>query len=156
MTIHTIEDLIAAHPFFSGLGDEFVKFVAGCGRNRFAEAGEYFAHEGDPAVAFYLIRRGKVAVETNVPGRGAVTLETLGPGDIAGWSWFFPPHKWTFDLKAVEETSMIELSGQCLREKCDGDPRLGYEVAKRLAAMIVDRLRATRLRLLDLYGDQAR
>ena len=155
MTTQTIEGLIGSHPFFVGLGAEFTRFVAGCAKNRYAEKGEYLAHEGDEAAALFLVRRGKVSIETNIPGRGGVMLETLGAGDMSGWSWLFPPHKWTFDIKALEGTSFVELNGTCLREKCEGDPRLGYEVAKRLAGMMVERLRSTRLRLLDLYGDHS-
>ena len=153
VTFQTIEDQIADHPFFAGLGADFLKFIAGCGRNRYVEEGEYLAHEGEEANAFFLIRRGKIAIETNVPGRGAVVLETFGSGDIAGWSWIFPPYRWTFDVVAREATSFIEVNGLCLRGKCEADAALGYTVLKRFAGMMSERLRDTRLRLLDLYGN---
>jgi len=149
--MHKIEDLICIHPFFDGLGQEFCRFVAGCGTNRHYEQGQYLAHEGEGAEALMLIRKGKVAVETKVPERGAVIIETLNDGDIAGWSWFFPPYLWAFDLHALTNVSVTALDASCLRAKCEDDPRLGYEVAKRLARMMTERLKNARLRLLDLY-----
>ena len=37
-------------------------------------------------------------------------------------------------------------------EKCDADPAFGYRVMQRFAQVVAERLAATRLRLLDLYG----
>jgi CRP-like cAMP-binding protein len=149
--MNQIEDLICVHPFFAGLGQEFCLFVARCGINQHYAGGQYLAHEGESAEALFLIRKGNIAVETKVPERGAVIIETLNDGDIAGWSWFFPPYLWSFDLHALTNVSVIALNARCLRDKCEDDPRLGYEIAKRLARMMTERLKNTRLRLLDLY-----
>jgi hypothetical protein len=43
----------------------------------------------------------------------------------------------------------------CLRGKCDEDSVLGYELLKRFVPVIVERLQATRVRLLDVYGHVA-
>ena len=43
--------------------------------------------EGDPADSFYVIRRGRVAMETFVPQRGGLIVETIDDGDLLGWSW---------------------------------------------------------------------
>ena len=47
---------------------------------------------------------------------------------------------------------MIAFDGACLRGKCDADHELGYQLMRRFAAVIVERLQATRLQLLDVYG----
>jgi CRP/FNR family transcriptional regulator, cyclic AMP receptor protein len=99
-----------------------------------------------------VIRHGAVGLDIHVPAREPVTIETLHGGDLLGWSWLFPPYKWSFDGRAVEDTSAISLDGACLRGKCDDDHELGYELMKRFAQVIVERLQATRLRLLDVYG----
>jgi hypothetical protein len=91
-------------------------------------------------------------VQITVPGRGAVTIDTLGEGDVVGWSWLLPPHKWHFDVEAVELTRAVTFDVRCVRDKFETDPRLGFELLRRFAAVIVDRLQMTRLRLLDVYG----
>ena len=147
-----IKDLLAEHPFFQDLTPEYLELVAGCGRNARFEAGTYLGKEGEKADSFCLIRSGTVAVETHAPGRGVICLQTLHVGDVAGWSWIFPPYEWTFDLKATEQTLVVALDGKCLRQKCEQDTRLGYTLMKKFAGILTARLRATRLQLLDVYG----
>ena len=109
-------------------------------------------HEGYPAHRFWLIRQGRVALDFPVPGRGDVVIEHLGPGTVVGWSWLFPPYRWHFGAVAAEQTLAVELDGPGVRRLCDDDPVLGYDLTTRFAAVLVDRLQAARVRLLDLYG----
>jgi CRP-like cAMP-binding protein len=108
--------------------------------------------EGDPAEVFYAIRHGTVALELHVPAREAVTIDTLHDGDFVGWSWLFEPYRWEFDGRARGDVALIRFDGACLRGKCDADHELGYELMSRFAGVIISRLQATRLRLLDVYG----
>ncbi len=89
------------------------------------------------------------------PGRPPLVLQTVGAGDILGWSWLIPPYHWMFDAVALEPTRTIALDGRCLRGKCEADRVLGYELLKRFAHIMEQRLQATRLQLLDLYGGQS-
>jgi len=150
----TIFDLIRDHRFFEGISDDDLKMIAGCGKNEIFESGKYIAKENEPADIFYVIRKGKVAIETFVPEKRPLVLQTLGAGEILGWSWLFPPYQWTFDVKAVDEVHAIALNGKCLREKCDADPRLGYDLMKRFARIMTERLRFTRMQILDVYGER--
>jgi hypothetical protein len=52
----------------------------------------------------------------------------------------------------VELTRAIGIDAACLRDKCDADAQLGYEMMKRFLPVLVKRLNATRLQLLDVYG----
>lgn len=150
--MRTIDKVVAEMPTFAGLNPGDLELISGCGVNRIFEAGEYLAREGDPADSFFLIRHGRVALEVAAPARGGLMIETLGEGAIVGWSWLFPPYRWTFDARALELSRTIAFDGACLRGKCDADPRLGYQLMQRFAAMMLDRLQSTRLQLLDVYG----
>jgi CRP/FNR family cyclic AMP-dependent transcriptional regulator len=151
--MESIAELLEAHPFFKGLEPEYIALIAGCGVNVAFREDEFIFREGDPAEHFYIIRHGRVALETFVPGRGPLVIETISEGDVLGWSWLFPPYRWSSDARAVDVTRAVALDGVCLRGKCDADPRLGYELMRRFAQIIMDRLSATRLRLLDIYGN---
>jgi CRP-like cAMP-binding protein len=153
--MRSIEQLVAELPTFAGLEPGQLELIAGCGANRVFEAGEYLAREGDPADAFFVVRHGRVALEVAAPGRGALMISTLGEGAVVGWSWLFPPHRWSFDARALERTRTVAFDGACLRGKCEADKALGYELMQRFAAVILDRLQATRLQLLDVYGEPA-
>jgi len=147
-----IEDLLSEHPFFRDLGPAHRALIASCGTNRTIKAGDYLLREGDPANEFFAIRSGKVAVGVHVPNRGEAIIETLDAGDVAGWSWLFPPYKAHFDTRAVVAAHVIAFDGACLRKKCEADPALGYALMKRFAGMMIVRMQATRLQLLDMYG----
>lgn len=153
--MQTIDELITESPVFAGLEPERVALIAGCAGNVGFEANEELFREGDPADTFYIVRRGTIALETFVPARGALTIETLGPGEVVGWSWLIPPYEWHFDARAVGPVRAIGFDGTCLRDKCAADPALGFELLTRFAAVLLERLQATRVRLLDVYGSPA-
>lgn len=150
--MNTLEPILAEHPFFRGLEPRYLSIVAGCASNARFAAGEFIAREGQEADRFFLVRAGRVALEIFVPNKGAVTVQTLEEGDILGWSWLIPPYRWRFDARAAELTRAIALDGKCLRTKCEQDHDLGYELLKRFADIVGQRLESTRLQLLDLYG----
>jgi CRP-like cAMP-binding protein len=150
--MENLERILAAHPFFHGLDDAFLKLAVGCARNLRFEGDRFICHEGEPADQFYLIREGRVALQISTPGRGAATFLTLGPGDVFGVNWLVPPYRWSYDARALETMRAIAMDGACLRAKCEADHHLGYEIMKRLTPILVERLHATRLQFLDLYG----
>jgi len=150
--MQTLEQLIAASPVFAGLAPEHLAVIAGCASNEHFAAGARLFGEGDPADRFFLIRKGALALEVDAPGRGALVIETLHEGEVVGWSWLFEPYRWQFDGRASELTRVVSFDGACLRGKCEADHELGYQLMRRFAASLIERLQATRLQLLDVYG----
>ena len=154
--METIETLLQDVPIFQGLSPEALELLSGCASNtRFADDDVLF-REGDDANTFYVIRHGRVALETFVPARGPVTIETIDPGEVIGWSWLFAPYRWHFDARALTVVRATVFDGVCLREKCESDPALGYTLMGRFAQVLIDRLQSTRVRLLDVYGNDGR
>lgn len=150
--MQTIDELLDEIDVFRGLADEHLDLIAGCALIRVFGAGDHLMTENEQANTFFAIRHGTVALETYVPQRGAVTIETLHGGDILGWSWLFPPHRTMFDARALGVVRTVAFDASCLRQKCEQDAQLGYVLMKRFAEVMVQRLQATRLRLLDVYG----
>lgn len=146
--------LLKEHPFFKGLEPSLRREITGCARNERFSAGEYIHREGDAADKFYLIRRGAVAQELRIPDqREPIIIQTLHDGEILGWSWLVPPHRWTNDARAIQLTRVITLDAQCLRGKYAANPTLAYELLKRFIPVIGNRLEAARLQLIDIYGE---
>lgn len=150
--MHGLETILEKHPFFEGFTPEQHQLLAGCARNHRFEAGQYLFHEGEAADEFFLIRHGRIALEIVAPGRAPIVISTIGEGEIVGASWLVAPYKWMFDARAMELTRAIGIDAACLRRKCDADPALGYAMMQRFLPVIVKRLNATRLQLLDVYG----
>ena len=151
--MRTIETLLRDAPIFEGLSPGALELLSGCASNTRFHDGEVLFREGDDAEVFYVIRHGRVALETFVPARGAVTIETIDPGEAVGWSWLFPPYRWHFDARALGLVRATVFDAACLRGKCESDPAFGYDLMSRFAQVLIERLQWTRLRLLDVYGD---
>jgi CRP/FNR family transcriptional regulator, cyclic AMP receptor protein len=150
--VRTLAEYLPEQPFFAGLDPAAIELMVGCARNTHFRPGEVLFRNGDAADTFYVIRRGRVALDLHDPQRVSLTIATLDPGDVVGWSWLVPPYRWMFDARAVGEVSAVAFDGACLRGKCDQDPVLGYALLQRVTHVMYERLQETRMRLLDLYG----
>lgn len=148
----TLESAVARHPFLKGMSAPMLKTLADAAMNTRFEAGETIFNEGDPANRFYLIEEGEVVLEARAPKGAATQIQTLGAGDVLGWSWLFPPYFWNFTARAAAPTSAIFIYGSRLREKCDEDHDLGYELMKRMSAIMLQRLQSARRRLTAAAG----
>lgn len=146
-----LSGILKNHPFIKDLDEGYLKQLVGCASNVVYKENEVMFREGDNAKKFYLIRQGKVALEINGREKGNVRILTVGPGQILGWSWIISPYKWHFEAHALEEIRAIALDGECLRNKCEEDPKLGYEMLKRFSHILESRLQTTRMQLLDVY-----
>jgi CRP/FNR family transcriptional regulator, cyclic AMP receptor protein len=146
----TLEPVLREHTFFQGLEEPYLALIVGCAANVVFKAGEVIFREGEEANLFYVVRDGRMALELTSE-RGAITVLTIGAGEILGWSWLIPPYHWHFTARAAEDTRAITLDGKCLRAKCEEDHHLGYELLKRFARILEERLKATQLQLLDVY-----
>ena len=150
--METLEKIIAEHPFFRGLSEEYLAFIAGCARNVRFVPNQFLFQEGETADRFFLVRHGLVSLEIFVPSRGPVSVQTVGEHEIIGWSWMVPPYHWRYTARALEMTRAVVFDATCMRAKCDADHDLGYSLMLRFAAIISQRLQATRLQLMDLYS----
>ena len=145
-------ELIAESPLFAGLPPATIELAAGCARNVAFGAGTRILTEGETAATFYLIRRGRVALQVRRPTGKPIVIETIGPKGILGLSWLVAPHRWQFDGVALEPVGAVAIDGACLRSKADDDPTFGYGLLQRISEVLLERLQATRTRILDIYG----
>lgn len=151
----SIEDLIRAHPFLEGLESNYLRHMVGCAQNATFNKDAYLIREGEDAGQFFLIRKGTVALESFAPNRGPMIFRTVEESDFLGVSWLTPPYRWQFDARAVEPVRAVAFDAKCLRDKCDADPAMGYALMKRFVPALMQRLQASRLQLMDLYGPPA-
>jgi CRP/FNR family cyclic AMP-dependent transcriptional regulator len=140
---------IAEHRLFRDLAPRYLALLAEVAMFKQFTPGEVIFREGDPANRFYLILDGEVALESAPRERAPVVLQTIGRDDVLGWSWLFPPYYWHFDARAITPTKAIFFYGTWLRDSCERDHDFGYEMMKRMSAIIIERLQATRLKLAE-------
>jgi CRP/FNR family transcriptional regulator, cyclic AMP receptor protein len=150
----TLERILVEHPFFQGMKKEHLEIIVGCASNVRLGQGGFVFRANEEANYFYLIRHGKVALETARARRSPVTILRLADGEILGWSWLVPPYRWKFDARVEQPTRAIKLNGKCMREKWEKDHDLGFELLNRFATVHEQRLDAVQ-RALSMVTDAA-
>lgn len=148
--MQSIKDALVANGMFRNLTEQQLDAVASLGQDIDFADGAALMSEGEPANTFFLIREGFVALQTETPA-GAITIETLHNGDPVGWSWLIEPFLTHFDARSHGVTHAVQFDAATLRKRWEEDPVLGYELMRSFAAVIVERLHATRIQLLDTY-----
>ena len=143
---------VALHPFLAGMNATQLALLRDCAIAVHFKKGQTILREGDLANRFYLIESGKVTLESGEKSGNPLIIETIGAGDLLGWSWMFPPYVWNFTARATESTDGIFFYGTILREYCERDPSLGYELFKRMAPVILRRLQAARKKMLSIQS----
>jgi len=147
---------VALHPFLAGMNHLQLALLSNCAMATHFKNGEAILREGEFANRFYLIESGTVALQSLDGFSEPLVIETIRSGDLLGWSWMFPPYTWQFTARAVEATTAIFFYGTILREYCEKDHSLGYELLKRMSAVMVKRLQAARKNMLAFQAHNVR
>ncbi len=148
----SLHDALAGHGFLTGQPEGAVGLVAECARWVTFETGQFLLKEGEVADTLHLVFSGLVVIEVHQPGGESLSIETVGPGHVVGLSWISPPYRWHFDARALEPVTTAAIDSECLRTQLGRNPAVGFAILDRLASTLVERLQATRIRLLDLHG----
>jgi CRP-like cAMP-binding protein len=145
---------LTEHPFLQGLNRGQLLLLADCALTTRFKAGEIIFRQGEKADRFYLIEQGKVVLESDTGGGESVVIDTIGAGDLLGWSWMMPPYVWHFTARAIEPTEAINFAGDILHEYCNRDHSLGFELHKRMSAVMMKRLQAARKKMLAIHAGE--
>ena len=146
--IEVTAETLAAHPFLHGMSPDHLAGLATAASDVTFPAGQRLFEDGGNATRFWLLQSGYVVLDLHVPGQGRMKIDTIGMGELLGWSWLFPPYRWAFGAVAASPVEAFEFDGRTLRARCASDPGLGYEVTRRLAQVVAQRLQSTRVRLI--------
>jgi len=146
---------VALHPFLAGMNQAHVALLTDCAMAAHFKKGEVILRQGEFANRFYLIESGSVALESGADLDEPVLVDTITAGDLLGWSWMFPPYVWHFTARALEPTSALFFYGTILREYCERDHSLGYELLKRAAAVMSRRMQMARDKMLAVHSGRA-
>ena len=146
-------EVIQTLQFSADLGDSTARKLADLLSPRQYSAGATIFEEGTLSPFLYLIVDGEVALEMCIPARGCTRILTLGPGDLLAWSSVLGAGRMTAGAHALTDVRMLVAPAQAILDLCAADPSFGFEFFQSVAAALSKRLVATRLQLLDLYGD---
>ena len=147
----TIEYL-SAHEFFSEFSDDDLKFLCVCSSTREIEKGKILFRQGEHADKFYVVRNGRISLQMPAIMGPALEIQTLGKDQVLGWSWLISPYKWNFQAKAEEDSELLQFDGAEILARCEQEPKFGYELLKKFAALMSECLNAARLKMMDEWN----
>jgi CRP/FNR family transcriptional regulator, cyclic AMP receptor protein len=151
--IEPLATRVGLHPFLAGTNHRHLALLTDCAVTRHFNTDQIILSQGEFANGFYLIETGKVVLESETGFGQCIPIQTIGPGDLLGWSWMFPPYVWQFTARALEPTMALFFYAAILREYCEKDHSLGYELLKRISLVMVTRLQAAHDQLLSAYSN---
>ena len=152
MDISSATQMVLGHPFLAGFNPHYLHVFTDCATFLRCGVQDEIFHEGGDADHFYLIQAGRVSLETFVPGRGPVTVQHLGSGEAWGCSWLFPPYRWHFTARAVEPCQLLAFGAARLRAQSEENHDFGFELVRRVSQAMLERLQATRRKLVEFYA----
>lgn len=103
------------------------------------EAGQIIIREGDPALAMYVIRSGRVAISVWTMDNEELVFAVLGAGDFFGETSLLDGSPRTATAKAVEAVELIEIGADDFFKLL----RLKPDIAISIMGVMARRLRAT-------------
>jgi CRP-like cAMP-binding protein len=151
----TLVQVLEAHPFVAEFRPEHVARLAALAKQVRFEPGQVIFHEGDDYSVLYLLGEGMVALELDVPGH-VMRVQTLYAGDLFDWSALLPHAGKHFQARALNAVTALAFEGDQLLASFKADPEFGLAFLLRVLGVVSERLRATRLQLLDMYSPVAK
>ena len=127
--------------FFEGLSETHLAQIVPHTKISYFEPGQAILAQGELANRFYVLVSGRALIECRIDGT-TVPVQEIGPGEAVGFSWFFTPENLHFTARAVEPVKAVFFYGTLLREDCDLDPTLGYDLMLRTGKVLMQRLEA--------------
>ena len=151
--LHAVDaEELAAVGFFDGIAPQHLAQIARYSKRIQFAAEDTILQQGELANRFYVIKSGRVAIEFNAGGR-RVPVQIIGSGDAVGFSWFFNSDTMHFTARALEPVEAVFFYGTLLREECELDRDLGYELMRRTAEVMLKRLEAMHRMLARTLSD---
>jgi CRP/FNR family cyclic AMP-dependent transcriptional regulator len=151
MADSSLHNFLAQHPMFAGLTPEQLALVISRASMAEYKNRQRVFTSGTTADSFYIIQRGVVGVEIPAISGAPLTIQTVTDGAVLGWSWLIPPYRWLFDARALAPSLIVVMDGVLVRADSEADPKLGYELMKRFAMLMAERLNAARETAIKQY-----
>lgn len=152
MSTLSIQDYLSTHKFFSGLDENFLKFLSESATELSIKKNDVLFQQGKRADTFYLLREGQISVQVPALVGPSLEIQQLGDNQLLGWSWLIPPYRWNFMARAEQDSYLLEFDGNAILTRCEEDAEFGYELLKRFATLMSERLDAARQKMMDQWN----
>jgi len=136
--------------FFSEVSDEDLAAIAEISEEVPYKADDVVCTEDDQASHIYFVKSGRVAILVDINNNKKIMVDTISFGEMFGWSALVAQKKVTATSKCVDDSVIIMVDSKRLKGLFLKNCRLGYQIMEKIANLISDRLKDTRLQFINL------
>jgi CRP-like cAMP-binding protein len=159
-------DVLDTADLFRILPEDARQRIREAASSRALRRSELLFREGDSSSSLYVVRRGRIAIETRSPDGRESVIALMEAGDLFGELPLFDGQGRSADARALESTDVIEIDYEVVRQELTADPALLWGVVEILAerlrsvnaaladAVFLDVTGRTAKRLLEMAGDE--
>ncbi|MFA5924436.1 MAG: cyclic nucleotide-binding domain-containing protein [Methylococcaceae bacterium] len=152
MSNQSTTEYLSAHEFFSGFSDDVLKFLCECSSTREIKKGQILFRQGEHADKFYVVRNGRISLQMPAIMGPTLEIQTVDKDQVLGWSWLISPYQWNFQTKAEEDSELLQFDGTAILARCEQEPKFGYELLKKFAALMSVGLNAARQKMMNEWN----
>ena len=132
-------------PVFSGLGDDALQEILSCCREEVFKNEDIIQEDSTATSVLYVLLEGRVSVEferypPDMVDQDRAQLAILRPGDIFGEIAFLKGKRRSANVKAIDETRVLQIDGEKLNEIFQKSPQIGYTVMRNMALILAQRI----------------
>jgi CRP-like cAMP-binding protein len=152
MSNQSIAEYLSAHDFFSEFSADLLEFLCECSSSHEIKKGQLLFRQGEDADKFYVVRTGLISLQMPAIMGPTLEIQTLDADQVLGWSWLISPYKWNFQSKAEEDSKLLQFDGAIILARCEQDPKFGFELIKKFAALMSVGLNAARQKMMEEWN----
>jgi CRP-like cAMP-binding protein len=152
MSNQSIAEYLSEHEFFSEFSADLLEFLCECSSSHEIKKGQLLFRQGEDTDKFYVVRTGLISLQMPAIMGPTLEIQTLDENQVLGWSWLISPYKWNFQSKAEEDSKLLQFDGAIILARCEQDPKFGYDLLKKFAALMSVGLNAARQKMMEEWN----
>jgi CRP-like cAMP-binding protein len=143
-------DTLSQFTLFNGLPESLLMEITAISTEAAYKIGDFVFKEGEKADKLHFLLNGSVALRVKLTSRpDSVTVSFVStPYQSFGWSGVVAPFHYTSSAECDEDSNLLIIPAGPFMALLEKHPEAGFQVMKRIAEIIADRLRNSRQALL--------
>lgn len=156
MVVIMTKESLDQFPLFEGFSEEQKNLLRPLFVPSDCYAGTVLFEQGDPAVYFYLVISGEVAIHFKPEDGQDIVITRIKPGGMVGWSAVIGRRNYTSAAICEKYTELFRVRGADLQTLCANHPETGNCFVDRLADVVAQRLESSHPQVLELLANGLR
>jgi CRP-like cAMP-binding protein len=149
-------DVLEQFPLFDGFSEDQIALLRPLFVPSDCHAATVLFEQGEPAVYFYLMVSGEVAIHYKPEDDQDIVIARIKPGGMVGWSAVIGRRSYTSAAICTEYTELLRVRGSDLQKLCAQHPETGNQFVDRMADVVAQRLESSHPQVLQLLENGLR